>query len=215
MEPIKVLICDDHPFICRGIAGLLEGEKDIKVLGEACNGEEAIEKVKKFSPDIVIMDIKMPVMDGVAATKIIKSQYPSVKVIAFSVYEDENLILQMIQAGAVGYILKDISLENFVKAIKNVYNGYSMVDPKVARKILKLMSGGPESMVTSLENLTSKEVEILRELAKGKSNKEIAKNFYISGSTVKTHIANIFQKLNIHTRAEAVVYAIKRGIYLL
>jgi DNA-binding NarL/FixJ family response regulator len=212
MNPIKVIICDDHQLICDGVSKLLDSERDIKVIGKAYNGKEAVEKVKELNPDIVIMDIKMPVMDGIEATKVIKSQYPSVKVIAFSVYEDENLILQMIQAGAVGYILKDITLENLGKAIVNVHNGYAMINPKIARKILSIMSDNQEGVITSLENLTPKEVEILREVARGKSNKEIGEKLFISESTVKSHITNIFQKLNIHSRAEAISYAVKKGI---
>jgi DNA-binding NarL/FixJ family response regulator len=209
-EPIKVLICDDHPLICDGITKLLEGERDINVIGKACNGQEAIEKAKALSPDVIIMDIKMPIMDGIEATKIITSMKPSTKIIAFSVYEDEALLLQMIQAGAVGYILKDITLENLVRAIKNCYEGRAMLNPKIARKILELMAKG--SVDSSLENLTPREVEILREVAKGKSNKELAEKFFVSESTIKTHIANIFQKLGLHSRAEAISYAVKKGI---
>ncbi|MGC8890823.1 MAG: LuxR C-terminal-related transcriptional regulator [bacterium] len=173
-------------------------------------GQEAIEKAKTLSPDVIIMDIRMPIMDGIEATKNITSMNPSTKVIAFSVYEDENLLLQMIQAGAVGYILKDITLENLIRAIKNCHSGHAMLNPKIARKILELMVKG--GIDPSLEALTPREVEILREVANGRSNREIAKKFFVSESTVKTHIANIFQKLNIHSRAEAISYAIKKGI---
>lgn len=208
MEPIRVLIVDDQPLICDGISKLLEGEKEIQVIGTAYSGEEAIEKANKLKPDIILMDIRMPGIDGIEATKIIKSNNPSIQIIAISVYEEDELVIQMFQAGAVGYILKDISLENLVKAIKNVYKGNTMINPGVSRKLVRMLTEDKNTDTV----LTPREVEILRELARGKSNKEIGEKLYLSESTVKTHISHIFQKIGVRSRSEAILYAVKRGL---
>jgi DNA-binding NarL/FixJ family response regulator len=208
MGTIKVLIVDDQALICDGIAKLLEGEKDIEVVGKAYSGEEAIEKAEKLNPDIILMDIRMPGIDGISATKAIRAKNPSIQVIAISVYEEDELIMQMFQAGAVGYILKDISLDNLIKAIKNVYKGTTMINPKISRKLLGMISSDNKECAT----LTPKEVEILREVARGKSNKEIAEELYLSESTVKSHLSHIFQKLDMKSRSELVLYAVKKGI---
>lgn len=208
MGAIKVLVVDDQALICDGIAKLLEGERDIEVVGKAYGGQEAIEKAEQLKPDIILMDIRMPEVDGISATRQIKAKNSSIQVIAISVYEEDDLIMQMFKAGAVGYILKDISLENLINAIKNVYKGTTMINPRISRKLLNLISTDQNVG----EALTSREVEILREVAKGKSNKEIAEELYLSESTVKTHISHIFQKLNIKTRSEAILYAVKKGL---
>lgn len=208
MRPIKVLIVDDQALICDGIAKLLEGEGEIEVVGKAYSGQEAIEKAERFKPDIILMDIRMPGMDGISATKAIKAKDHSIQIIAISVYEEDELIMQMFKAGAVGYVLKDISLDNLVKAIKNVYRGTTMINPHISRKLLGMISSDQKIG----EGLTPREIDVLREVAKGKSNKEIAEELYMSESTVKTHISHIFQKLNIKTRSEAILYAVKKGI---
>lgn len=208
MRTIKVLVVDDQVLICDGIAKLLEGEREIEVVGKVYSGQEAIEKAEQLNPDIILMDIRMPDVDGISATKAIKAKNSSIQVIAISVYEDDSLIMGMFQAGAVGYILKDISLENLVNAIKNVYRGTTMINPRISRKLLSLIS---QNQSTG-EMLTPRELEILRELARGRSNKEIAEELYVSESTVKTHISHIFRKLNIKNRSEAILYAIKKGI---
>lgn len=208
MGAIKVLVVDDQALICDGIAKLLEGERDIEVVGKAYGGQEAIEKAEQLKPDIILMDIRMPEVDGISATRQIKAKNSSIQVIAISVYEEDDLIMQMFKAGAVGYILKDISLENLINAIKNVYKGTTMINPRISRKLLNLISTDQKVG----EALTPREVEILREVAKGKSNKEIAEELYLSESTVKTHISHIFQKLNIKTRSEAILYAVKKGL---
>lgn len=208
MGAIKVLVVDDQALICDGIAKLLEGERDIEVVGKAYGGQEAIEKAEQLKPDIILMDIRMPEVDGISATRQIKAKNSSIQVIAISVYEEDDLIMQMFRAGAVGYVLKDISLENLINAIKNVYKGTTMINPRISRKLLNLISTDQKVG----EALTPREVEILREVAKGKSNKEIAEELYLSESTVKTHISHIFQKLNIKTRSEAILYAVKKGL---
>ncbi len=208
MGPIRVLVVDDQPLICDGIAKLLEGEKEIQVIGKAYSGEEAIEKANNLKPDIILMDIRMPGTDGIEATKVIKSNNPSIQVIAISVYEEEDLIIQMFQAGAVGYILKDISLENLVKAIKNVYKGNAMINQRISRKLVGMLIVDKNTHTA----LTPREIEILREVAKGKSNKEIGEKLYLSESTVKTHLSHIFQKIGAKSRAEAILYAVKRGL---
>ena len=208
MGSIRVLIVDDQAIICDGIGKLLEGEREIEVAGKAYSGEEAIEKADRLKPDVVLMDIRMPGIDGVEATKAIKASNPSIQIIAISVYEEDDLIMRMFQAGAVGYILKDISLENLIRAIRNVYKGNTMINSKISRRLLKMLV--TDHNIT--EDLTDRETEILREISSGKSNKEIGERFFISESTVKTHISHIFQKIGVKSRAEAVSYGIKKGL---
>jgi DNA-binding NarL/FixJ family response regulator len=208
---IKILIADDHPVVREGLFAMLSREVDFEVVGEAKDGVEAVNKTKDLSPDVVLMDLRMPDMDGVEAMRQIKSAMPDVKFIILTTYSDDEYIFSGIEAGARAYLLKDAPREDLFKAIRAVYRGESLIQPVVASKLLdrfsELSRGTPSG-----EGLSERELEILRLMAKGAANKEISAQLSIAQSTVKTHIANIFQKLGVSDRTEAVTHALKKGI---
>jgi DNA-binding NarL/FixJ family response regulator len=208
---IKILIADDHPVVREGLFSMLNREVDFDVVGEAKDGMEAVNKTKELSPDIVLMDLRMPDMDGVEAMRKIKSAMPDVKFIILTTYSDDEYIFSGIEAGARAYLLKDAPREDLFKAIRAVYRGESLIQPVVASKLLdrfsELSRGTPSG-----EGLSARELEILQLMAKGAANKEISAQLSIAQSTVKTHIANIFQKLGVNDRTEAVTQALKKGI---
>jgi DNA-binding NarL/FixJ family response regulator len=208
---IKILIADDHPVVREGLFAMLNREVDFDVVGEAKDGMEAVNKTKELSPDIVLMDLRMPDMDGVEAMRKIKSAMPDVKFIILTTYSDDEYIFSGIEAGARAYLLKDAPREDLFKAIRAVYRGESLIQPVVASKLLdrfsELSRGTPSG-----EGLSARELEILQLMAKGAANKEISAQLSIAQSTVKTHIANIFQKLGVNDRTEAVTQALKKGI---
>jgi len=208
---IKILIADDHPVVREGLFAMLSREVDFDVVGEAKNGMDAVNKTKELSPDIVLMDLRMPDMDGVEAMRQIKSAMPDVKFIILTTYSDDEYIFSGIEAGARAYLLKDAPREDLFKAIRAVYRGESLIQPVVASRLLdrfsELSRGTPSG-----EGLSERELEILQLMAKGAANKEISAQLSIAQSTVKTHIANIFQKLGVNDRTEAVTQALKKGI---
>jgi DNA-binding NarL/FixJ family response regulator len=208
---IKILIADDHPVVREGLFAMLSREVDFEVVGEAKDGVEAVNKTKELSPDVVLMDLRMPDMDGVEAMRQIKSAMPDVKFIILTTYSDDEYIFSGIEAGARAYLLKDAPREDLFKAIRAVYRGESLIQPVVASKLLdrfsELSRGTPSG-----EGLSERELEILQLMAKGAANKEISAQLSIAQSTVKTHIANIFQKLGVNDRTEAVTHALKKGI---
>ncbi len=213
---ISVLLVEDQSLIRAGLKALLDNERDITIVGEATDGEEAVRKVRELDPDIVLMDLKLPKMDGIVATREIKSENHRVEVIVLSVYEDDEYVFQAIQAGATGYILKDITPENLVRAIRAVHNGQTMIHPGIARKVLERLSYMAKERTTGLtrlhsDGLTDREVEILVEMAKGASNKEVAAKLFVSESTVKSHLRTIYRKVGVRDRAQAVAYAIRKG----
>jgi DNA-binding NarL/FixJ family response regulator len=208
---IKILIADDHPVVREGLFAMLSREVDFDVVGEAKDGMDAVNKTKELSPDVVLMDLRMPDMDGVEAMRQIKSAMPDVKFIILTTYSDDEYIFSGIEAGARAYLLKDAPREDLFKAIRAVYRGESLIQPVVASKLLdrfsELSRGTPSGEV-----LSGRELEVLQLMAKGAANKEISAQLSIAQSTVKTHIANIFQKLGVNDRTEAVTQALKKGI---
>ncbi len=211
MEEIKILIVDDHPVVREGIGSMLKRQPDFRIVGEACNGLEAVEKARELSPDVVLMDLRMPELDGVEAIKRIKEEKPEVKFIILTTYSDDEYIFKGIAAGARAYLLKDAPRDELFKAIRAVSRGESLIQPIVASRVLDKLA--ELSRKTPLaETLSEREVEVLRLMASGESNKDIADKLSITQSTVKTHITSIFQKLNVTTRTEAVTTALKRGI---
>lgn len=211
MDAIKILIADDHPVVREGLNSMLSREVDFKVIGEAKDGAETVNKVAELRPDVVLMDLRMPEMDGVEAMRRIRTTDPQVKFIILTTYSDDDYIFSGIEAGARAYLLKDAPREELFKAIRSVYRGESLIQPVVASKLLDRFSQ-LSRRTPSGEELSERELEVLCLMAKGAANKEISAELKIAQSTVKTHITNIFQKLGVNDRTEAVTQALKRGI---
>jgi DNA-binding NarL/FixJ family response regulator len=211
VEQIKILIADDHPVVREGLFAMLSREPDFKVVGEAKDGAEAVDKARRLNPDVVLMDLRMPEVDGVEAMRQIRSTNPDIKFIILTTYSDDEYIFSGIEAGARAYLLKDAPREELFKAIRAVYKGESLIQPVVASRLIDRFTELSRK-VPSGEQLTERETEILQLMARGAANKEISAQLSISESTVKTHISNIFQKLGVNDRTEAVTQALKRGI---
>jgi len=211
VEEIRILIVDDHPVVREGIGSMLKKEPDFKMVGEASNGLEAIEKARELSPDVVLMDLRMPEMDGVEAISRIKAEKPEVKFIILTTYSDDEYIFKGIAAGARAYLLKDAPRDELFKAIRMVSRGESLIQPVVASRVLDKLAELSRK-TPAADTLSDREIEVLRLMAGGQSNKDIADHLSITQSTVKTHITSIFQKLNVTTRTEAVTNALKKGI---
>jgi len=205
---IKVFIVDDHKMMCEGLRSLLGNNPDIEVVGEACNGREAIKIVLELKPDIVIMDINMPDLNGIEATKAIRKRSPSVKVLALSMYADRRFVTSALKAGAVGYVLKDRSFEDLVKAIRLIASGQAYLSPEITDIVV---SNYVEQAATESapDKLTAREREVLQLIAEGKTFKETALILGISPKTVDSHLRHIMVKLNTHSVAELTKYAIR------
>jgi DNA-binding NarL/FixJ family response regulator len=210
-EPIKLLIADDHPVVREGLISMISREPDFKVVAEAKNGLEAVSKATQFKPDVILMDLRMPELDGVEAIRQIADAEPSIKFIILTTFSDDEYIFKGIEVGARAYLLKDAPREELFKAIRMVYRGESLIQPVVASKVLSRFAE-MSRQTQSPEVLTLREIEVLILIAKGSANKEIAEELHISNSTVKTHIASIFQKLGTNDRTEAVTMALRKGI---
>ena len=216
MEPIRVLIADDHGVVREGLMALLQAIDLIDVVGEAKNGVDAVEKTKKLLPDVILMDLRMPCMDGVEATRQIKRQFPHIGIIALTIEEEQQHIVDFVLAGATGYLLKDSDPSQIIKAIRTIARGDSLIHPSIAGKILAEFSllAEDKSQQRPLvdHDLTEREMTVLRLVASGQSNKEVANSLELSEKTVKNHLRNIFHKLHVYDRTQAVVLAIRRGI---
>lgn len=215
MSKIRILLADDHAILRAGLVRLLNEESDIEVVGEADNGREAVQKVQELHPDIVLMDIGMPVMNGMEATKQIKKRNQEVKILVLTMHDNEEYLFQVLQAGASGYVLKKAADSDLVNAIHVVSRGDCFLYPSAAKMVvedyLEKLKHGQEPTST-FDTLTDREREILTLVAEGYTNREIAEALFISVKTVETHKANIMEKLNLHKRAELVKYAIKKGM---
>lgn len=210
---MKILICDDQAIVRDGLELLLRLEKDMEVIGLAQDGEEALSLVEKDLPDVVLMDLKMPGMNGVEATRRICSHHPGVKVLVLTTFDDDQWVFDAIRAGASGYLLKDTSRERVVEAIRGTVMGKSYVDPLVAPRLLEQIAGqqqGPPSLIE--DRLSGRETEVLRLLARGYSNGEIAGNLHLSEGTVRNHVSSIFSKLDVADRTQAAILAVKYGL---
>jgi DNA-binding NarL/FixJ family response regulator len=214
MTPIRVLICDDHPVVREGLAAMLRMQPDIEVCGEAADGQQAIDMVRRDPPDIVLMDLRMPVLDGVSAMRGIHEFAPDVQFIVLTTYDNDEYIFQGIQAGARGFLLKDSPREELFKAIRAVWRGESLLEPAVAGKLIDRFTE-LSRQTTAPDSLSERELDVVRLVATGAPNKVIAERLSISSSTVKTHIQSIFQKLNVSDRTEAVTEALRRGLIVL
>ncbi|MFA5891208.1 MAG: response regulator transcription factor [Actinomycetota bacterium] len=215
-EPIRVLIVDDHALFRRGIVMVLEQEKDVEVVGEASDGTEAIQIASETMPDVVLMDVRMPRRGGIEATQQIKDLVPHAKILMLTISDEEADLYDAIKAGASGYLLKEISIEDVAGAIRAVQGGQSMISPSMASKLLAefatMVKKGDEKPLASQPRLTEREMEVLRLVAKGRNNRDIAKELFISENTVKNHIRNILEKLHLHSRMQAVVYAVREKL---
>lgn len=202
---VRVLVVDDHPVVRAGIVGLLAGEADLTVVGEAGDGEQACAMATDLQPDVVLMDLRMPVLDGAAATARILAAVPSARVVVLTTYETDADILRAVEAGATGYLLKDTPRDDLVAAVRAVAGGETVLAPSVARRLV-------HGVRTASERLTARELDVLRAVARGGSNAQIGTELFISEATVKTHLLRIFTKLGVDDRTRAVTVALERGI---
>lgn len=218
-EQIKVLLVDDHAILREGVHALLAREPDITVVGEAADGQEAVEQVPRLRPDVVIMDIVMPRMNGLEATRLIKERHADVRVLILSMYDDHEYVVQIIQAGASGYVLKRVVTEDLVRAIHEVYAGESFLYPPIAATLigdyLRVTQGERGVASARGEALTVREREVLRLIADGNSNQDIAEQLGLSRKTVDSHRANAMRKLDLHDVTEVVKYALRTGLITL
>lgn len=213
VEKIKVLIVDDHQVVRQGLRTFLELHEDISVIGEAQDGQEAVKLVRQFRPDVVLMDLVMPHMDGISATQQVLALDSKTKVIVLTSFSEDDKVFPAIQAGVASYLLKDVSPDDLVEAIRAVYHGEARLHPDIARKLMQQVSqmhNIPQD--SSINELTAREQEVLRLVARGRSNREIAQELFISEKTVKTHISNILGKLHLEQRTQLVIYAIKHKL---
>ncbi|EFV78764.1 response regulator transcription factor [Cytobacillus oceanisediminis] len=209
---IKVLIADDHHVVRRGLVFFLKTQPEIEIIGEAKNGREAVEMMQTNQPDVVLMDLDMPVMNGIEATRQIKASCPEVKIMILTSFSDQDHVIPAIEAGASGYQLKDIEPDILVQAITQLMKGENQLHPKATSHLLTHLTNKNSTERQPLEELTKRELEVLREIAKGKSNKEIASSLYITEKTVKTHVSNLLSKLELADRTQAALYAVRHGI---
>lgn len=216
MSKIRILIADDHRVVREGLAAILKSRSDMDVVGEATNGIEVIEKAKTLKPDVILMDVSMPQMNGVEATRAIRKLSPEIGIVVLTMHDDDATIFDLVRTGVHGYLLKDADSSEIIKAIQSVYKGESMIHPSIARKILgELSHTGSERVKKAPRNaydLSAREVDVLRRVAKGKTNKEIASELQLSEKTIKNHIRNIFHKMEVYDRTEAAIKGVQEGI---
>lgn len=205
-DKIRILLVDDHPVVRAGIEGILNSQDDIEVVGEANNGAEAIKLSQTLQPDVILMDLRMPEVDGVTAIKALQEQEPPPHILVLTTYDTDADILRAIEAGATGYLLKDTPRDEFFAAVRAVAQGKSVLAPVVASRLMSQMRQPAE------EQLSGREIEVLQLVSRGNSNKAIAKQLHISTATVKTHLIHIYDKLGVNDRTAAVTVALEKGI---
>jgi len=213
MRKIKVVVADDHTILRQGIKALLDNQEGIEVVGEAKDGREAIKTMEELLPDVILMDIAMPGLNGLEATRRIKKKFPKVKVVVLTMHANEEYIFQILNAGADGYLVKETAFQDLISAINAVHKGEAFMSPSISKKVMTdyIQRAQGEEKV-GFDTLTTREREILQLVAEGNSNKKIAEALFISPKTVETHRAHIMDKLNIHDRAGLIKYAIRKGM---
>lgn len=214
MDKIRVLIADDHVMVSQGLKQILELESDICVVGQAKNGQEAVSMAFAKKPDVILMDINMPIMNGIQAISELKANNCESRIIVLTIHEDREYLFKTLQSGADGYVLKDADPKTLTDAIRNVHKGYSYIQPSMTKELVKEYTRICSNDKNRGEDncLSSREIEVLKLLAKGMLNKEIAKELYISEKTVKNHVSNIFKKIGVSDRTQAAIYALKHNI---
>ncbi|MFO7169561.1 MAG: response regulator transcription factor [Chloroflexota bacterium] len=211
MDPITVLLIDDHRVVRQGLRDFLELQEDIEVIGEAASGEEGVKLAQELLPDVVLMDMVLPGIDGVEATRRVKNVSPSTRIIVLTSFADDDKVFPAIKAGAISYLLKDVQPEELARAIRAAQRGEAVLHSEVAAKLMQEFSA-PRTADDPVEQLTEREMDVLRLIAKGKSNKEIADTLVISEKTVKTHVSNILSKLHLADRTQAAIYALRQRL---
>jgi two-component system, NarL family, response regulator NreC len=211
---MKILLADDHNVLRKGLRRILEEQPDLEVVGEAADGREAVTLTNILRPDIVVMDIAMPLMNGLEATRQILLRHSELNVLILSMYSDENYVVQVLRAGARGYLLKDTAEEDLITAVRTVASGQPFFSPKIAKLLLGdgMQRLRQEGVSDSYDLLTAREREVLQLIAEGKSNKESAAALFVSPTTIETHRARIMDKLDLHSTADIVLYAVRKGI---
>ncbi|MHC8515424.1 response regulator [Sporosarcina sp. ITBMC105] len=204
---IRVLIVDDHHVVRKGLVFFFRTQQDLDIVGEASNGKEAVQLANSLKPDIILMDLVMPEMDGIEATKIIKQEHPEIKIMMLTSFSDQDHVIPALEAGASGFQLKDIQPDELVTALKKILNGEKQLHPKATSHVINNFSNK-----IVVDALTKRELDVLKEIAKGKSNKEIASSLFITEKTVKTHVSSILAKLGLADRTQAALYAVKHGL---
>jgi DNA-binding NarL/FixJ family response regulator len=215
-ERLRVLVCDDHALFRRGLQMVLEQEADLELVGEASDGVEAVQKAQELMPDVVLMDVRMPKRSGIEAAGDIKDMLPHVKILMLTISDEEADLYEAIKAGASGYLLKEIPIDEVADAIRSGWAGQSRISPSMASKLLTefaaMSKTADERPQMPAPKLTDREMEVLKLVAQGLNNRDIAKELFISENTVKNHIRNILEKLHLHSRMEAVVYAVREKL---
>ena len=212
-QSIRILIADDHPVVRDGLSAMLSTQPDFEVVAQAADGQEALDKAASYRPDILLLDLAMPGMDGVAVLKVLQHDHPQVAVIVFTAYDTDERIIEAVRAGARGYLLKGAPREQLFDAIRSTFAGGSLLQPVVAHKLMQHVAQASQSETASTyEALTGREMEILLQISQGKTNKEIAEELFISERTVKFHVSAILRKLDAANRTEAVKTAVQRGL---
>jgi len=210
-NPIRVFIAEDHAIVRKGISALLALEPDIKVVGEASNGREAVSGLESTRPDVILMDLVMPEMDGIEAIQQVVARQPQVRILVLTSFATDDKVFPAIKAGALGYLLKDSEPRDVVDAIRQVYRGESSLHPRIARKLMQELSRPPEQPPTP-DPLTEREMEVLRLVAQGKNNREIADDLTVTEGTVRVHVSSILSKLHLASRTQATLYALREGL---
>jgi DNA-binding NarL/FixJ family response regulator len=211
VDVARVLIADDQTLFRAGLARLLEGDPRVKVIGQAVDGLDVVKKAASLKPDVILMDLKMPNLDGVEATRQIVAAQPDVKVLILTTFETDTYVLQALRAGASGYVLKDSQVDAIVSSLLAVMSGERVMASAVANRVVEMLSG-TSTPKQFYDGLTAREVEILKLIALGQANKQIARRLEISEKTVRNHVSNMYEKLHIYDRAQAVLYAVRKGL---